>query len=100
MLFRLVNSCLGVLPISAGLNNGPTACSSRLSARASQKNEERKALFHSVGAERFCICPLMPTLRPMASLKPCLGLWQVAQETLLSADKMGSKNNSRPRSVC
>src|ERR1035437_9697769 len=84
--FILASSFSGVLPISLGEKSGPFICSSILPARASQKNECRKATFHSEGDERGSLCPYMPTACALPSLKPISGLWQLEHDRELSAD--------------
>jgi hypothetical protein len=60
----------GVLPISLGEYNGPAACASSESARASQKKRFRKATFHSVGAARPASAPWMPIERGVRRTGP------------------------------
>src|SRR5438309_11775087 len=54
--------------------------------------------------ERKCLsvpspCPFTPMDKSSPSPKPSEGWWQVAQETSLLPDRIGSKNNSLPNTI-
>ena len=50
-----------------------------------------------MGGLRRVRWPRMPSGRASPLAKPCAGRWQLAHATVLSADRMGSKNSFRPR---
>ena len=71
-----------------GLAIGPSACSSSEPARPSQKKcgYSVTAWLMNVGALRLPFWPRMPVATGVPWEKACSGSWQVAQETVPSAE--------------
>src|SRR5438067_10224750 len=86
-------------PISIGLAIGPLACSSRVLARPSQNCSSLYARLNTVGALRPPSWPRMPLENGCPSVNASFGSWQVAHETVLSADSRLSKYRSQPSSA-
>src|SRR5438045_6693516 len=82
-----------------GLEIGPLACSSKEAARPSQNMAAPYTRLMTEGALRPPFCARMPVETGRASVKPCSGAWQLAQETEPSEETRLSKNNSQPSSA-
>ena len=80
-----------VLPISIGFWIGPLAWSSSEGERPSQNCSGRQAALLTGGDLRPPIWPAMPLLVGPWSDQPMAGLWQVAQEMVLSLESRVSK---------
>src|SRR5271156_4980222 len=82
--------------ISLGDSMGPSACSSSVSARPSQKSRSAQATLRIVGVLRQTPCMPHPTPLAKPSLQEKPGLWQEAHEINFEPERRGSKKRVRP----
>ena len=85
--------------ISTGFNGGPAACSARVPARPSQNWTKLYAALYTVGALTPPNCPPTPSEYCLLSTPPVSNPWQLAHDTVLSADKRVSWYNKLPRTT-
>lgn len=85
------------MSISSGASRGPRAWASRSSARPSQKCKRPSRRLAIAGALRVPTRPSTPGETRSFPAKARAGSWQLAQLTLRSRDRSGSKNSRSPR---